>query len=74
MLFVVPVPLSAVFITGTAVSIFVTVFVAALPACPASSNATAVIVQFFVILNATVYAVPVALVGIVPSVVYLILL
>ena len=60
--------------TGFVVSIVVTLFVAALPACPASSNATAVTVQFFVTLNAAVYSVPVVLVGIVPSVVYLILL
>ena len=62
--------------TGFSLSIFVILFVAALPAWPASSNATAVIVQLLVIVNVPPFeiAVPVFAVGIVPSVVYLILL
>ena len=62
--------------TGFSLSIFVILFVAALPACPVLSNATAVIVQLLVIVNVPPLAivVPVVLVGIVPSVVYLILL
>ena len=62
--------------TGFSLSIVFTVFVAALPACPVLSNATAIIVQLLVIVNVPPFAiaVPVVLVGIVPLVVYLILL
>ena len=76
MLFVVALPLNSVFIIGTAVSTVVTLFVAVLPACPVLSNATAIIVQLLVIVNVPPFAiaVPIVLVGIVPFVVYLILL
>ena len=70
------VPALNVAVVGAVLSIVVILFVATIPACPVLSNATAVIVQLLVIVNVPPLeiAVPVVLVGIVPSVVYRILL